>query len=229
MSGCGGLGPSTDAIWAPSLGRRKSCRGWDVWPGARRFRLQDAAALCVLEQTATEPSTLQLTSTVLTNEWCINLKAMNAALDNIFSAKQHKYNTYLKKKKMSQPWRANSSSSIRARPVVTFTWTRPTQTQEIVLPPAPPYIICVIQCLRVTEGSSSTQPADCSPHPHRRAWLQTFTYHSRWSDHRCAHGRYAHMHMQKSLSALTCLLSGLSHTHKHTHTGAHCTLHPCSG
>ena len=24
---------------------------------------------------------------------------MNAALDNIFSAKQHKYNTYLKKKK----------------------------------------------------------------------------------------------------------------------------------
>lgn len=47
---------------------------------------------------------------------------MNAALDNIFSAKQHKYNTYLKeKKKMSQPWRANSSSPFRARPVVTFT------------------------------------------------------------------------------------------------------------
>lgn len=111
---------------------------------------------------------------------------------------------------------------------VTFTWTRPMQTQEIVLPPASPYIIYVIQCLRTTErspSSSSIQPAECSPHPHTKTWLQTHTHISlplKWPQvctwQVCTD-------ICKNLSALTCLLSGLFQTH--THTGA-CTLHPCS-
>lgn len=105
---------------------------------------------------------------------------------------------------MPQPQFANSSSSIRAllqpSSIVTFTWTRPVQTHEIVLPLASPYIIYVIQCLRVTEWSSSIQQGDCSSRPHGKASLHTvFTYHSHWSDHRCAHDKYAHTPMQKPL------------------------------
>lgn len=81
---------------------------------------------------------------------------------------------------MPQFQRAHSSSSIRARcsaaaqlSIVTFTWTRPMQTREIVLPPASPYIIFVIQCVRVTERSSSVQLAGWSPHPHKKTWIQT--------------------------------------------------------
>lgn len=114
-----------------------------------------------------------------------------------------------------------------ARPgKVTFTWTRPMQTQEIVLPPASPYIIYVIQCLRTTErspSSSSIQPAECSPHPHTKTWLQTHTHISlplKWPQvctwQVCTD-------ICKNLSALTCLLSGLFQTHTHTQELAHCT------
>lgn len=49
---------------------------------------------------------------------------MNAALDNIFSAKQHKYNTYLKKKKSLNPGtliHLHLSEHGVLLPVVTFT------------------------------------------------------------------------------------------------------------
>ena len=188
-----------------------------------------------LSKLATEPSTLQLTSTVLTNEWCINLKAMNAALDNIFSAKQHKYNTYLKKKKSLNPGtliHLHLSEHGVLLPVVTFTWTRPTQTQEIVLPPASPHIICVIQCVGVTEGSSSMQPADCSPHPHRKAWLQTFTYHSplKWPQV-CTWQVCTHTYAKKPLCPHLSAVRTVSHTHTHTHTQeltAHCVPAPAN-
>lgn len=132
---------------------------------------------------------------------------------------------------MPQPWRANSSSSIRARctaaarpGIVTFTWTRPMQTREIVLPPALPYIIYVIQCLRVTEGSSSSssiQQADCSPHPHKKTWLQTHITPTEVTTG--VHMASMHTYICKNLSALTCLLSGLFQTHTHTQELAHCT------
>lgn len=91
-------------------------------------------------------------------------------------AKQHKYNTYLRKcRREKVPIHPHLSED---RSVVTFTWTRPIQTQEIVLPPASPYIIHDIKCLRVTESSSSSsdiqQAVDCSPHPHKNR-LQTHT------------------------------------------------------
>lgn len=134
---------------------------------------------------------------------------------------------------MPQPRRANSSSSIRAqctaaaRPgIVTFTWTRPMQTREIVLPPALPYIIYVIQCLRVTERSSSSssiQQADCSPHPHKKTWLQTHITPTEVTTG--VHMASMHTHICKNLSALTCLLSGLFQTH--THRSLHTAPLPC--
>ena len=55
----------------------------------------------------------------------------------------------------------------------------------------------------------------------RPHYKHTLAHHSRWSDHRCAHGRYSHTHMQKTLHALTCLLSGLFQTHTHRHRILH--------
>lgn len=66
-------------------------------------------------------------------------------------AKQHKYNTYLSKSPGEKaPIHLHLSER---RSIVTFTWTGPIQTQEIVLPPASPHIIHDIQCLGVTESS----------------------------------------------------------------------------
>lgn len=118
---------------------------------------------------------------------------------------------------------ANSSSSIRAQctaaaqpGIVTFTWTRPMQTQEIVLPPASPYIVCVIQCLRVTERSSSSSSIQQADRPHSKTWLQTHTHISlllKWPQvctwQVCTH-TYANTFLPSPVSCQDCL----KHTHR---------------
>lgn len=54
-------------------------------------------------------------------------------------------------------------------------------------------------------------------------YKHTLTHHSHWSDHRCAHGKYAHTHMQKPFCPHLSPVRAVSNTH----TWA-CTLHPCA-
>lgn len=89
-------------------------------------------------------------------------------------------------------------------------------------------------CHSVSQGGQRDAPAApaCSRPTvaHTRTgkphYKHILTYHSHWSDHRCAHGKYAHTHICKNLSALTCLLSGLFQTH--TRELAYCTPAPSS-
>lgn len=127
---------------------------------------------------------------------------------------------------MPQPWFANSSSSITAwctaaaQPgIVTFTWTKPVKTQEIVLPSALTYIIYVIQCLRQTERSSGTWQGDYSPHPHMKTSLQT---RLKWPQV-CTCQVCSHTHMQKLFRPHLSAVRTLSNTY----TGAW-LLHLCS-
>lgn len=139
-------------------------------------------------------------------------------------AKQHKYNTYLRKCPSEKVLIYLHLSEHRS--IVTFTWTRPIQTQEIVLPPASPYIIRDIQCLRVTESSSSSsdiqQAVDCSPHPHKNPTPNTHTHPSlevTTGVHMPSRAHICKKTLCPHLSAVRTVLT--------THTGA-CTLHPCS-
>lgn len=127
---------------------------------------------------------------------------------------------------MPQPWFANSSSSITAwctaaaQPgIVTFTWTKPVKTQEIVLPSALTYIIYVIQCLRQTERSSGTWQGDYSPHPHTKTSLQT---RLKWPQV-CTRQVCSHTHMQKPFRPHLSAVRTLSNTY----TGVW-LLHLCS-
>lgn len=112
--------------------------------------------------------------------------------------------------------------------IVTFTWTRPVQTQEIVLPPASPYVIYVIQFLRVTERNSSIQQADCSSHPQRKTWLQTHTQVSlplKWPQV-CARQICTHTYAKTFLPSPVSCQDFFKHTHRHRILHIVPLLHP---
>lgn len=118
---------------------------------------------------------------------------------------------------MPQPRFANSSSSITAwctaaaQPgIVTFTWTKPVKTQEIVLPSALTYIIYVIQCLGQTERSSGTWQGDCSPHPHTKTSLQT---RLKWPQV-CTRQVCSHTYAKTVSPSPVCCQDSFKHTHR---------------
>lgn len=139
-------------------------------------------------------------------------------------AKQHKYKTHLRKCRREKVPRHRHRSEDGS--VVTFTWTRPIQTQEIVLPPASPHIIHDFKCLRVTEAQQLQQlrlwAVDCThTHTCTRTRLQTHT--------RTSLEVTTGVHMPSVHEYAKTLLPSPVRTvlTTHTHTGA-CTLHPCS-
>lgn len=77
-------------------------QGLDVWPEAHGFRLQDETALCVLEQSVYQSFHASVNVyCCYTNEWCINLKAMQVTMNNnfflvlLFKLNYHRYLPYL--------------------------------------------------------------------------------------------------------------------------------------
>lgn len=135
---------------------------------------------------------------------------------------------------MPQPQRANSSSSVRAQSslhpsnIVTFSWTRPVQTQEIVLPPASPYIIYVIQFLRAAERNSSIQQADCSSHPQRKTSLQTHTgiTPTEVTTGVCMANMHTYTYAKTFLPSPVSCQDFFKHTHRHRILHIASLLHP---
>lgn len=95
-----------------------------------------------------------------------------------------------------------------------------------MLPPASPYIIYVIQFLRVAETSSSIQQVDCRSHPQRKTSLQTRTGSTPTEVTTGVCMANMHTHMQKTFlpSPVSCQ-DVFSKTH--IDTGS-CILHRCS-